>query len=80
MTLRDLRAVQRRREWPTRVIQAIQALIQRRIVAGALDTNSTLNIPPLARRLLRSSLVLSIPARVIAYGVLPEHVEAVPAH
>jgi 2-polyprenyl-6-methoxyphenol hydroxylase-like FAD-dependent oxidoreductase len=80
MTIDELRAVQRRREWPTRVIQAIQALIQRRIVAGALDTNSTLNIPPLMRRLLRSSLVLSIPARVIAYGVLPEHVEAVPAH
>ncbi len=79
MTIDELRAVQRRREWPTRVIQAIQALIQRRIVAGALDTNSTLNIPPLMRRLLRSSLVLSIPARVIAYGVLPEHVEAVPA-
>ncbi len=80
MTLRDLQAVQRRREWPTRVIQAIQAFIQRHVVAGALDTNSSLNIPPLARRLLRSSLVLSIPARVIAYGVLPEHVKAAPAH
>jgi len=75
MTIRDLHAVQRRREWPTRVIQAIQALIQRRIVAGALNTNSSINIPPLVRRLLRSSLVLSIPARVIAYGVLPEYVK-----
>ena len=79
MTIRDLQAVQRRREWPTRVIQAIQTFIQRRIVAGALDTNSSLNIPPLVRRLLQSSRVLSIPARVIAYGVLPEHIKAAPA-
>ncbi len=79
MTEHQLRAVQRRREWPTRVIQAIQTFIQRRIVAGALDTNSSLNIPPLVRRLLRSSRVLSIPAHIIAYGVLPEHVKAAPA-
>jgi 2-polyprenyl-6-methoxyphenol hydroxylase-like FAD-dependent oxidoreductase len=76
LTSRDLHAVQRRREWPTRVIQAIQAFLQRRVVAGALNTNSSLNIPPLMRRMLRSSLVLKIPARLIAYGVLPEHVKA----
>jgi 2-polyprenyl-6-methoxyphenol hydroxylase-like FAD-dependent oxidoreductase len=78
LTTRDLRAVQQRREWPTRVIQAIQAFLQRRVVAGALNTDSSLNIPPLVRRLLRSSLVLKIPARLIAYGVLPEHVKAEP--
>lgn len=75
MTLRDLQAVQRRREWPTRVIQTIQAFIQRRIIRSALNTNSSLDIPPFVRRLLRSSVVLSIPARLIAYGVLPEHVQ-----
>lgn len=76
LTTRDLRAVQHRREWPTRVIQAIQAFLQRRVVASALNTNSSLNVPPLIRRLLSSSLVLKIPARLIAYGVLPEHVKA----
>jgi hypothetical protein len=31
----DLAAVQRRREWPTRIIQALQSLVQRRILATA---------------------------------------------
>src|SRR3712207_8397493 len=44
-----LAAVQRRREWPTRIIQAVQALVQRGIVANALRSDG-LFTPPLPFR------------------------------
>jgi 2-polyprenyl-6-methoxyphenol hydroxylase-like FAD-dependent oxidoreductase len=67
LRLRDLAAVQREREWPTRIIQAIQSTIQQRVIAGALDPTRPVR-PPLA---LRLPLVRRLFARVIAYGVLP---------
>jgi 2-polyprenyl-6-methoxyphenol hydroxylase-like FAD-dependent oxidoreductase len=69
-----LRSVQRRREWPTRVVQTIQALLQKRLIAGVFDSDAPPNIPPLVRRVLRSPSLLRLPAWVMGYGVLPEHV------
>ncbi|MDT5294905.1 MAG: hypothetical protein QOJ76_1785, partial [Acidobacteriota bacterium] len=37
MTTRHLREVQRQREWPTRMIQALQTNIQKRVIAAALN-------------------------------------------
>lgn len=71
---RDLRAVQRRREWPTRIIQAIQSLAQRRIMAGVLDLSKPLVVPPIARLLGRIPLLRDIPSRIMAFGVVPVHV------
>ena len=63
-----LAAVQRRREWPTRVIQAFQAQIQRRILAPALNADRPF-VPPLPLRLLlRVPLLRDLPARIIAFG------------
>ena len=42
LQLDHLTTVQRQREWPTRVIQAFKAQIQRRIVAPARNTNTPL--------------------------------------
>jgi 2-polyprenyl-6-methoxyphenol hydroxylase-like FAD-dependent oxidoreductase len=75
----DLARVQRRREWPTRVIQRLQVIAQDRIISrllteGAGDAKLA---PPLALRLLRRFPVLQrIPARLIGMGVRPEHVAA----
>ncbi len=41
----DLAEVQRQREWPIRVIQSTQSFLQRRIIAGALNTAQAINAP-----------------------------------
>jgi 2-polyprenyl-6-methoxyphenol hydroxylase-like FAD-dependent oxidoreductase len=69
-----LAAVQRRRELPTRIIQALQALIQRAIVANALRSTAPFTPPILLRLLLRVPVLRDIPARIVAFGVWPVHV------
>ena len=71
---RDLMAVQLRRELPTRVIQALQSVAQRRVVASSLSPGGTPSLPSPARALLQLRLVRDLPARVIAFGIWPEHV------
>ncbi len=70
--LDDLRKVQARREWPTRLIQAMQVSIHRRVVTGA--TSGRQSSLPLVFRLLKWFPVLrQIPARFIGIGPRPEH-------
>ena len=66
-----LKAVQRRRELPTRAIQAVQSLIQRRVLAGALRSDAPFAPPLPARLLLRAPVLRDIPARIIAFGLWP---------
>ena len=68
----DLRKVQARREWPTRLIQAMQVFIHRRVVIGRTsDPNGSL---PFVFRLLKWFPILrQIPARFIGMGPRPEH-------
>jgi 2-polyprenyl-6-methoxyphenol hydroxylase-like FAD-dependent oxidoreductase len=69
-----LRAVQERREFPTRVTQRIQIAAQNRIVTRALDSTESFT-PPLAVRLIAKFPGLArVPARVLGMGVRPEHV------
>ena len=71
-----LQQVQARREWPTRVTQRLQVLVQKRVVTRALD-DTVAFVPPLAVRLLaRMPFLRRIPARLIGLGVRPEHVGA----
>jgi 2-polyprenyl-6-methoxyphenol hydroxylase-like FAD-dependent oxidoreductase len=76
-----LRAVQKRREWPTRVTQAIQVFVQNRVIARALGSTQK-PTPPLAAKLLNwVPWLRRIPARLLGLGIRPEHVrtpEAVP--
>jgi 2-polyprenyl-6-methoxyphenol hydroxylase-like FAD-dependent oxidoreductase len=67
----DLAKVQQRREFPTRLIQAFQTLIQKRIFAPILTENQTFK-PPF---LLRLPILRDLSARLIALGVFPVHVE-----
>ncbi|HEX8502745.1 MAG TPA: FAD-dependent oxidoreductase [Pyrinomonadaceae bacterium] len=75
LTPGHLREVQRRREWPTRLIQALQTRIQRRVIAAALDPSGTFRVPPALRLLLRVPLLRDLPARLIAFGFKRVHVE-----
>jgi len=68
----DLRKVQTRREWPTRLIQGMQVFIHRRVVTG--QTSHREDALPLVFRLLKWFPVLrQIPARFIGIGPRPEH-------
>jgi 2-polyprenyl-6-methoxyphenol hydroxylase-like FAD-dependent oxidoreductase len=74
MDPRYLRAVQKRREFPTRVTQAIQILVQIRVIASALGSTLTPK-PPFAAKLLNwLPWLRRIPARLLGLGIRPEHV------
>jgi 2-polyprenyl-6-methoxyphenol hydroxylase-like FAD-dependent oxidoreductase len=70
----DLRKVQERRMFPTRVIQALQLIIQNRLIGRALGSAQSLPAPLLLRLTDRVPLLRRIPARVVGMGVRPEHV------
>jgi 2-polyprenyl-6-methoxyphenol hydroxylase-like FAD-dependent oxidoreductase len=76
--LRDLAAVQRRRELPTRLIQGAQALAQRWVVSGALNASKTFRSPALLRFLLRTPILRDLPGRLIAFGAWPVRVRTEP--
>src|SRR6201984_2646948 len=72
VSLDDLRKVQARREWPTRLIQGMQVFIHRRVVTGQLSGRK--NSLPFVVRLLRWFPILrQLPARFIGLGPRPEH-------
>jgi 2-polyprenyl-6-methoxyphenol hydroxylase-like FAD-dependent oxidoreductase len=74
LTENDLAAVQRRREFPTRVTQRIQLLAQERIIRPLLARTAPVE-PPAALRLFgRFPVLQGIPARLVGLGVRPEHV------
>ena len=68
LELRHLRAVQRRREWPTRLVQGAQTVAQRWVVSGALGASETFRLPVLLRLLLRATFSRDLFARLIAFG------------
>jgi 2-polyprenyl-6-methoxyphenol hydroxylase-like FAD-dependent oxidoreductase len=68
-----LRAVQQRRQFPTRMTQWIQVLAHKNVFAPVLSNQ--VRQPPLVFRLLQRFPVLRrIPARVVGLGFRPEHV------
>ncbi|WP_414576092.1 FAD-dependent oxidoreductase [Anabaena sp. CCY 9402-a] len=69
--LKDLAKVQHRRELPTRIIQAFQTLIQKRVFAPILSSNRSFQPPAW----LRLPILRDLPARLIALGVFPVHVK-----
>lgn len=69
LTEDHLAAVQKRREGPVRFIQTVQSILQRRIIANALDTSKPFAVP----FLMRVPFVDRILGFVIAYGVHSSH-------
>ena len=73
-TVQDLQRVQQRREWPTRMTQRVQLMIQDRVIKRVLTDTDRFS-PPFAIRLLALVPFLRrIPARMIGLGFRPEHV------
>lgn len=72
---RDLAAVQARRDWPTRAVQAVQLNVQRRVIAPVLGGGAPLSMPAVLRRLARLPGFVRIPARLVGMGPRPESVD-----
>jgi 2-polyprenyl-6-methoxyphenol hydroxylase-like FAD-dependent oxidoreductase len=72
--LDDLREVQRQREWPTRIIQALQSLAQKRVIAAVLQSPDRIRIPGYVRLITRIPFLRDLPARLVAFGVRRVHV------
>jgi 2-polyprenyl-6-methoxyphenol hydroxylase-like FAD-dependent oxidoreductase len=73
----DLMQVQRRREFPMRMTQAMQVIVQNNIVRAALKPGSGPFKPPLLARIINAVPFLQgLTARFIAVGVRPEHVHS----
>ena len=70
----DLARVQRRREWPTRVIQRGQVAVQDFFLKSALENRGQVKVPLAMRLLQRFPVLRRIPARLVGVGVRPEHV------
>jgi 2-polyprenyl-6-methoxyphenol hydroxylase-like FAD-dependent oxidoreductase len=68
----DLRKVQARREWPTRLIQAMQVFIHRRVVTGRTSDRKQ-SLPFIFRLLKWFPVLRQVPARFIGIGPRPEH-------
>jgi 2-polyprenyl-6-methoxyphenol hydroxylase-like FAD-dependent oxidoreductase len=69
-----LEAVQRRRMLPTRVTQALQVAIQKRVIDRILQSDQPIAAPPLLRLLGLMPLFQRLPARLVGLGIRPEHV------
>jgi 2-polyprenyl-6-methoxyphenol hydroxylase-like FAD-dependent oxidoreductase len=70
-----LRALQHRRELPTRLTQAVQVFIQNRVVKRVLEGSGELRLPWPLRLIARFPRLRRMPARFIGIGFRPEHVE-----
>lgn len=70
-----LKEVQRQRERPTRIIQRFQSIVQKRVIAGALQANQTFRVPLLLRLLLKIPFLRDIPAKILAFGVRRVHLK-----
>jgi 2-polyprenyl-6-methoxyphenol hydroxylase-like FAD-dependent oxidoreductase len=70
----DLQRVQARREWPTKMTQRVQLIVQNRVIKTALGSTGPVT-PPLAFKMMaRFPVLRRIPARMIGLGFRPEHV------
>ena len=72
----QLASVQARREWPTKMMQAVQLFIQKRVISNVLSLTERPK-PPFAVTLFnRFPFLRRFPARLIGLGFRPEHVRS----
>ncbi|MGH6735617.1 MAG: FAD-dependent oxidoreductase [Methyloceanibacter sp.] len=69
-----LRLVQKRRQWPTEMTQAIQIFMQNRVISNVLAMTARPKLPLVAKLLNRFPRLRRIPARLIGMGLRPEHI------
>jgi 2-polyprenyl-6-methoxyphenol hydroxylase-like FAD-dependent oxidoreductase len=70
----QLASVQARREWPTKMMQAVQLLIQKRVISNVLSLTERPKPPFVVTLFNRFPFLRRVPARLIGLGFRPEHV------
>jgi 2-polyprenyl-6-methoxyphenol hydroxylase-like FAD-dependent oxidoreductase len=71
-----LAKVQARREWPTKMTQALQLFIQKRVISSVLSMTDRPRPPFVVTLLNRFPFLRRIPARLIGMGFRAEHVKS----
>jgi 2-polyprenyl-6-methoxyphenol hydroxylase-like FAD-dependent oxidoreductase len=71
-----LAQVQKRRQWPTEMTQAVQLFVQRRVISNVLAMTEAPRPPYVLTLLNRFPILRRIPARLIGMGFRPEHVDS----
>ncbi len=71
--LRDLAEVQRQREWPIRIIQGFQNIMQKQFLSSVLKSDKPIRVSPFLRFLLHLPVVRDLPAQFIAFGPRSVH-------
>ncbi|MBB5870149.1 2-polyprenyl-6-methoxyphenol hydroxylase-like FAD-dependent oxidoreductase [Allocatelliglobosispora scoriae] len=74
ITTDDLALVEKRRSFPTDVTQRVQRMIQGFVIGAVLGTDQAVHAPAPVKLLKRFPSLQAKPAKVIGYGVRPEHV------
>jgi 2-polyprenyl-6-methoxyphenol hydroxylase-like FAD-dependent oxidoreductase len=77
VTLRRLRAVQRRRAFPMRVTQTLQVLAHRRFLSPALSRTDPASLDGIKRALRQFGFLRFVIAQFVGVGVRPERPKAV---
>jgi 2-polyprenyl-6-methoxyphenol hydroxylase-like FAD-dependent oxidoreductase len=70
----SLAAVQKRREFPTRVTQRLQIVLQNNLIAPALNAAGEPRAPWFTK-MIQWPLLRRLPGRLLALGIRPEHVQ-----
>ena len=76
VTVDTLKSVQQRREFPTRVTQRLQIIMQNNLIGPALANKDKRPRAPWFMKLMQWLLLQRIPGRLLAFGVRPEHVQS----
>jgi 2-polyprenyl-6-methoxyphenol hydroxylase-like FAD-dependent oxidoreductase len=71
-----LAQVQKRREWPTKVIQGLQVIIQKRVISRVLAGTERVSPPWLLRLFIHFPVLRRLPAMLIGLGVRREHIRS----
>jgi 2-polyprenyl-6-methoxyphenol hydroxylase-like FAD-dependent oxidoreductase len=75
-SLDDLKRVQQRREFPTRMTQKLQMAVQDNLMTRMLALKENPKLPLPVRLLNRFPFLRQIPARIVGIGFRPEHVRS----
>jgi hypothetical protein len=70
----DLQAIQERRTLPVRFTQAMQLMIQNRLISRVLGSQQRPKPPLIFKIVALFPWLRRIPARLLAIGIRPEHV------
>ncbi len=71
-----LSEVQKRRQWPTEMMQGVQLLVQKRIISNVLALQTRPRAPFAVKLLDWFPVLRRLPARLIGMGFRPEHVRS----